>query len=69
MSAPKRWIVESTYLAALGAISEILDTQSNRRILVAGRNHRERAQERADNLNAEGAARKLTPCCPPNRQP
>jgi len=67
-----RWIVAQTYLASLGQVSEILDTQSNRRILVAGSDHRTRAERRAAELNAETARGPAAParsCCPPTRRP
>lgn len=68
-----RYFVNATYLAALGQVSEILDRESTRRILVAGKDHAARAQRRADALNAALAAveprTEPQPCCPGARRP
>lgn len=61
-----RFFVNSTYLAALGQVSEILDRESPRRILIAGMNHQERAKARAASLNAGPVVdeRRSRPPCP-----
>lgn len=48
----ERYFVNVTYVAALGQVSEILDRESQRRILIAGALHRERAEKRAAEMNA-----------------
>lgn len=50
------WVVQ-TYLPLLGPVSEIIDSQGTRKILIAGRNHAERAKARAADLNAATAAK------------
>jgi len=72
MEKRNRYFVNVTYLAAIGQVSEILDRESRRRVLVAGANHRERAEARAAALNAAPEAverRSPSPCCPERKQP
>jgi len=54
-----RYIVTRKFTPLLGWVSEIADTQSERRILVAGVDNDRRARERADSLNREAV--RVTP--------
>lgn len=68
-----RYLVYSTYVWSLGHCSEVIDTQSKRRILVGGVDHQAKAERRAAQLNAEASAREdqesgarsaAETCCP-----
>jgi len=69
-----RYLVEPTYLASLGQVSEIIDTQTRRRILVAGTGHADRAKVRVAALNAAAEAPAAAPAatgcgCPSSPRP
>jgi len=53
----ERYIVVLKFALGLGWVSEILDTHSTRRILVAGPDHEARARRRAEDLNRATAAK------------
>lgn len=56
-----RYTSRLVFHVGLGWLSEILDSQSQRRILIAGANHEDRARARAEELNVarEGAVARL----------